>query len=326
MMTFQRALYFLLLYAGIFAINILTQNWQLKIFVKILLAANIFLIIISIITYVFSNQLYVWTDGGYWSGFKSLYGHSNVYASALLFTLVGVMPYFLERESQNILQKYNHGIMNKIGTLFYPSVLVGLNIFFILISYSRNSIVSLGFGTFIFLLAQKYFKLVYSILILLFIITTIYFSNESFRNTLLQYLEKGSGNFFAHRTVLFEPSLEAAKLGGIFGLGLGVSAPNIRVERPYQVDEPEIFIREKGNSTLAIIEETGLIGLILFLIPVLLIFKNISVMNLNFNQFLFLPIFATLLLHSQFESWWVWVGSPELQIYLLIMLKNFKVH
>jgi len=35
-----------------------------------------------------------------------------------------------------------------------------------------------------------------------------------------------------------------------------------------------MYVREKGNSTLALIEETGIIGLVLFYIPIFIFLKK----------------------------------------------------
>ena len=132
------------------------------------------------------------------------------------------------------------------------------------------------------------------------------------------------------RTVLWEPSLEAAKLGSIFGLGYGVSAPDIKT--PITTGshyEDGRYIREKGNSVLAMIEETGLIGLFLFLLPVFWVTRKFIIYNLQFtikekpkNNYTLYIIHCTLfamLIHAQFEAWWVGVGSVVLPLFLIFL-------
>lgn len=330
-LTFQRSLYILLLYAGFFAVSILIQDWDCNKFIKLFLPANIFLIIVSIVTLNLADYGLIWTVNFDWEGFKGLYGHSNVYAAALLFTLIGVTSLFPPQKRLKIgNEKFNLQWL-KDKKLLSGLILSVTNIFFIIISYSRTTMISLLIGALVFLFLIKNIKTLIMICIGIIIFIAIILANGQMEDKVIKYALKGSGNFFDHRIVLFEPSLKAAKLGGIFGFGLGVSAPNIRVERPYKVDEPEIFIREKGNSTLAIIEETGMIGLILFLTPVFLVLYKLiwmlSNVSPNISNYikptLLISIIFTLLIHSQFESWWIWVGSPELHYFLFLIIVIF---
>ena len=143
-------------------------------------------------------------------------------------------------------------------------------------------------------------------------------------------LNKDGGKILGRRMILWEPSFEAAKLGGVFGLGYGVSAPDIKT--PILTGshyENGRYIREKGNSFLAIIEETGLIGLILFLLPMIWIIRKFIIYNSQFtikenfrsNSTLYI-VHCTLLamfVHAQFEAWWVGVGSVALPLYLIFL-------
>ena len=80
---------------------------------------------------------------------------------------------------------------------------------------------------------------------------------------------KGEGEFGSSRYLLFESSYNAASEGGFFGLGYGISHPQIKSLGAGDHYESCRFIREKGNSVLAMIEEVGIVGLILFLLPVI---------------------------------------------------------
>jgi len=87
------------------------------------------------------------------------------------------------------------------------------------------------------------------------------------------------------------------------------------------------LIREKGNSSLALIEEAGIVGLILFILPLIYVFTKFRIYNVKFrmnenkNQnYTFYILHSTLfafLLHSQFEAWWVGVGSVQLPLFLI---------
>ena len=106
-------------------------------------------------------------------------------------------------------------------------------------------------------------------------------------------------------------------------MGYGVSAPDIKT--PLLTGshyEDGRYIREKGNSILALIEETGLIGLIFFLLPLfyitLKIFKSPE-SQITDHRSLITAALAAMLVHAQFEAWWVGVGSISLPLYLIIL-------
>ena len=184
-----------------------------------------------------------------------------------------------------------------------------------------------------------------------FLILTIPSLNKAFNKIVL----KDFNTVLESRTYLWEPSVKAAKIGGLVGLGYGISEPNILVPGTGSHYESERYIREKGNSLLALIEETGIIGLILFLLPVgYIILKsnklqtrfyerrtlnieqspvpdsaiehnqllkksfNHSIIQ-SFNHSLLLSTFAAFLLHSQFEAWMVGVGSVQLPLFFILI-------
>ena len=76
------------------------------------------------------------------------------------------------------------------------------------------------------------------------------------------FVQKRSTEITSSREEQMLDSWEAAKQGGVFGAGFGVS---IGVSRYW--DEGSSFSsasREKGNSLFAIVEETGVIGLFFY--------------------------------------------------------------
>ncbi len=96
----------------------------------------------------------------------------------------------------------------------------------------------------------------------------IIFITPPLKNFTEDIINKDFPEFYSSRIWMWEPSYRAAQEGGLIGLGYGMSDPNEKVGGIGDHYEGERFVREKGNSTLALIEETGLIGLILFLFPV----------------------------------------------------------
>ena len=111
--------------------------------------------------------------------------------------------------------------------------------------------------------------------------------------------------------------------GGFTGLGYGISDPAITNRRDGDHYEGERFVREKGNSSLALIEEAGLIGLVLFMLPlIVMIVKNKIKLHskhslLTTNYSLLTAALAAFFLHAQFEAWWVGVGSVQLPLFFI---------
>ncbi len=87
-----------------------------------------------------------------------------------------------------------------------------------------------------------------------------------------------------------------------------------------RIQENGRYIREKGNSTLAFIEETGVVGLILFLLPLGYIIYELIRRRLKngvVENILIFSFIIAFILHAQFEAWWVGVGSIELPLFFM---------
>ena len=129
------------------------------------------------------------------------------------------------------------------------------------------------------------------------------------------FLDKGHDNdpFFTRRDV-WRISYEHAVAGGVIGLGLGVSD-----DTHGEVDaggSATGYGREKGSSQLAIVEETGLIGLAIYVYLLwrlfsVLISRTIAVANRDAQvaATLTIGVLAGLVVQSLFEAWWTSPGS-----------------
>ena len=93
-------------------------------------------------------------------------------------------------------------------------------------------------------------------------------------------IKKDFPEFYSSRLWMWEPSYKAALEGGLFGLGYGISHPEIRSGEYSDHFENGRLIREKGNSSLALIEEAGVVGLVLFLLPILYALLKFRMNNL----------------------------------------------
>ena len=117
------------------------------------------------------------------------------------------------------------------------------------------------------------------------------------------------------REEVWSKSFEQAKKGGWFGGGYGVTIG----DKDFKGGLTAVgYGREKGNSQLAINEETGLIGLGIYLLSLFVLFKRLIGEQLRLKcsraGVLLGIVTGTLfgmIMQSVFEAWWVAPGSPE---------------
>lgn len=322
--TLQRSIYLLLIYTGVLSAAILYIKYSAEKNIEFLIPANILIVIISLVSLIFKIPENGWS-GGNGLGFMGFAGHQNTLASAVLFTMPLVLVNRIKDKNPKIKVSY---------ILIF--LLLSLNILVLLLTYSRASILSLIVGLIIFLLLIKSKKILVLLISISAVALVLYFTIQPVHNSVNGIINKDGGRILGRRMILWEPSFVSAKLGGVFGLGYGVSAPEIKT--PFLTGshyEDGRYIREKGNSTMAVIEETGLIGLLLFLLPIFISIKKITILhggqvyNAQFtikeklkNNYTFLILISALtamLVHSQFEAWWVGIGSVQFPIYLIIL-------
>lgn len=312
--TIQRSGFLLLMYAGILAAVLLLNKNYTSDNLKFLIPANVFIIIISAAALIINSQSENWS-GGNGLGFMGFAGHQNTLAAALLFTLPGTLA-LVNSDQRLVISKVN---WNRI--FFW--LLFTANCLLITLSYSRAALLSLAIGIITYLLITKSKKILAYTITTAALFTVLYFAVPSFQIAVNGFINKDGGRILDRRMILWNPSFEAAEQGGIFGLGYGVSAPEIKT--PLSTGshyEDGRYIREKGNSTLAIVEETGLIGLMLFLLPIFyFIINTFNSPNtiLTPHSSLLTATLSAMLVHSQFEAWWVGVGSVSLPLYLIIL-------
>ena len=136
------------------------------------------------------------------------------------------------------------------------------------------------------------------------------------------YKDPDSGDIFSSREGPWEESYEAALEGGLLGLGYGVALGEYDFEPALTAMN---YGREKGNTPLAVVEETGLIGLTLYLSLIAMLFWELAmafwkVRNKDEKTMLGIVIgmLFGLTVHSMFEAWWVAPGSVEFGLFWAI--------
>ena len=357
----HRALYFILISAGCISAGILWMRYNEKGVFYFLLPANIFIVLLSLFSILTNIPADSWT-GGHGKGFMGFFGHQNLLASVILFTLPGVIFKLRNKDRVNgnqLLVNRNHTSNTNYFLLTTRYLLLIANLLVLALTYSRASILSLVFGAIVFLILNKNWNVIsysFGILILFFLIVYL---TPSFNQFADKIIKKDFPEIYSSRIWMWEPSYRAAIEGGLTGLGYGISDPKEKVGGIGDHYEDERFIREKGNSVLALIEETGVIGFVLFSLPILyLLFnirftmsgvnkfnvqglsikeKNLELRTLNPEQkyikyhkqktYLLTSTILALIIHAQFEAWWVGVGSVQLPlffVYLGLIVQGLK--
>jgi O-antigen ligase len=125
-----------------------------------------------------------------------------------------------------------------------------------------------------------------------------------------KYIYKGSGvngSILASRSFVWSASYEGAVQGSLWGLGYGVSYGFDNYALGFEASG---YGREKANVFLAIVEENGIFGLVLFLGMLLsLVLRGFVAIQGAFDRkdrllmFLIIGYILALTVHAQFEAW-----------------------
>jgi hypothetical protein len=294
-----------------------------------LLPANFLVVGVSLYSLLTSSPVNAWT-GGHGLGFMGYAGHQNTLAAGILFTIPAVLAPFAFRFS-----RYTASDSRPPSSVFHFAIhflLLTINLLLLAMTYSRASMLALAIGVLVYLILIKANKILTGVVISLAVLLILFLSIQPFNHSINQLLSKDGGDLFGRRTILWEPSFEAAKMGGVFGLGYGISAPEIKTsELTGSYYENGRYVREKGNSVLALIEEVGLIGLGLFLAIIGYVlsslFKTFNIHSFNHSfthgHLLLLSVLVAFFVHAQFEGWWAGVGSIHLPLFFIILGQAF---
>jgi hypothetical protein len=329
-----RALYYILISLGCISAGILWIRFSNKNIFDFLLPANVIVVLICLFSLITNIPSDSWT-AGHGKGFIGFFGHQNLLASIILFTIPAVFGFKIKDKSK------------KIKVLIF--ILLTLNFILLIITYSRSAILALIFGVIVYLILNKNWKVLSYGFIVAVILTSLIYFTPSLNNFTDKILKKDFPEVYSSRLWMWEPSYNAALEGGLFGLGYGISHPEIRSGEYSDRFENGRLIREKGNSSLALIEESGLIGLILFILPIIYLLIKLpdtryqkpdkdyksgirnpespssppyggfaeasSIQNLVSS--ILIASLAAFILHAQFEAWWVGVGSVQLPLFFI---------
>jgi cell division protein FtsW (lipid II flippase) len=270
-----------------------------------LIPANVLLLIISLFSLMTKLPYDYWT--GYGFGLKSFWGHQNTLASLILFTMPGIF----------ILPGKN----KKLGIII-SLILALINIYILFLTHSRTSLIIFLLCSFLFLLLSKRFKVFSFITLILIVFSIGYILNNKIHKQINDYMFKTEVSLLDRKKPIISASYDAATIGGWKGLGFGVSDTtvinNLKFNIHYHMEGVRL-VREKAVSIYALIEETGWIGLIFFLLFVGYIFY-LSILTylktMSFPSILMICLLVGMTLHAQLEGWWLGVGSVQFPLFM----------
>lgn len=259
------------------------------------------------------------------SAFMGLTGNPNMFG----FMMAAIFPLFCW-------ETYRHwSPFYPVKRLFWLFLLVSC-VFFLFASMTRSAILmsmSIFIGFIISLdLNKKILLSVFGMISLLFILIVYPPALLGLTNTVKYYLLKGnvdSGQIvetvLENRRLVWSTSYEAAKEGGWFGVGYAATVGQNDFTLNNRLNSAN-YGREKGNSQLAVIEETGVIGFIGYLsIMGLISYKLVKVffMALRKSDRVLIGIIAGtffgMIAQSIFEGWWDAPGGPD-SVYFWVLI------
>lgn len=325
--TFLKGMNFVFVVTGLFSALLMWVKYVNGNFFKLFLPANLLIVLTSIFSLVTGIPNDAW-DIGHGLSFAGFFGHQNVMGMALMFTLPGVFGLLKDKKisfkndnnSSIILGEQSTEKTKKAKQRYFFLILITLNLFFIIITYSRSVILSLFIGVIVYLIITKAYKLLIGIGGVFTLGALLYFTTTPVNQTIYKVASKHGWDILATRTYLWKPSYEAAKIGGVNGIGYGMSAPGIYLSGAEDLAKSqEHYYREKGNSALAIIEETGLIGIGIIFSLFFLWFRKTFECRQNISDLILLSLTFCFIVQSNFEGW-VGGGSPQLQLFIPVII------
>lgn len=211
------------------------------------------------------------------------------------------------------LYRYRH---NRTFFLIWLLLLI-LDARFLFMTYSRSAIgiffSILFFFAISFPLSKKILTLItvfFVIIISLLLTPASYIQNFATKH-ILKYGDNSS-ELFNTRMPLWENSYKLAMKGGIFGGGFGVK---IDASTHVKNFSSSVYSGETGNAQLDIIEETGIVGFLLYLFVLASFFTYVIPYYRFFKgpvkviMGIILGVICGLLLESLVEGWWDSLGS-----------------
>jgi hypothetical protein len=198
--------------------------------------------------------------------------------------------------------------------------MLGVVVGVLVLSVSRSSILAamVTFAVFLSIVGIRRNAILYALAAVvvsgaLYAVPDVY---ETLETRYIRKVRPGTeAEIFGSRQSVWEESYELAIEGGLIGGGYGVTIG----ETDFQGGLTAVgYGREKGNSQLAIMEETGIVGLLLYIVFLVALLQKAALpMRRGPDRDMKVMgalVFGSLVgqtMQSLFEAWWVAPGSPE---------------
>lgn len=247
---------------------------------------------------------------------SALSRHQYVASNQFGFVVASSFPFFLWMTYRKWMKK-----TERLLWLFFTVCLFSL----IFLSFARTSILIVLSILLCFFLNLRMSRKVTIFLCGSIILMGFILFNSSLVIAKINYYvyKRGNATVLQSRQSTWQRSYDGATEGGWTGLGFGVS---LNYETFDLAKGFSTYGREKGNSQLAIIEETGLIGLFLYFVLVSYLLSRFIILNLKARDrdlkvlvAILTGIFLGLIAGSIFEGWWYAPFAPE-TIYFWLMI------
>jgi cell division protein FtsW (lipid II flippase) len=305
--SFARSSVFIVSSWGVITAGFLWSKYFNKNILAYLIPLNILNLIISFFSLMTKIPHDYWAGYGY--GLKSFWAHQNTLACVIIFTLPGI--FYLP-------------IKDKRFKIAAVSVLFLLNVYILALTHSRTCLVLLILMVIMFAVLTLQYKLTGGVIVALLCVGILYYVNKDFRDKTYNYIFKTEVSLLDRKKPIFEASYLAAKNGGLTGFGYGVSdnsvLGNLHITEHYHFEGGRL-VREKGVSFFALIEETGWIGLALFILLIGYLFWmaiKTYLRDRDNNSALILCVLTAMMIHAQFEGWLTVVGFVLLPMWFAL--------
>lgn len=348
--TYPRAINFAFVTIGASAAGYSWFKYFPKSPVGFLLPANIGIIAVSLFSLLFNLPSDAWS-GGCGIGFMGFAPHQNTLGMMILFTIPAVLfPVFsflsrrnpvkpdLSRRSltEPDISRFTFFRFFTLPSIFYLLLLL-LNLYILILTHSRGSILSLFVIIVMFVfLTRKWKSSIFTALSMFVLFFTVLLLSPAIK----EYVFKTESSIGDRRVWHINKTIEAAKHGGLIGLGFGISDPH-SIPQGYEQINGQRYVREKMIGVLALIEEVGVIGLAFYLAIIsyvfgllLKAFKDVALRlskGIQHSTFIIqnsvgkrsvafmIALLLSLCFNAQIEAWWFGAGSWQFVLFFIFI-------
>lgn len=196
-------------------------------------------------------------------------------------------------------------------------IVLAMVLVYLLKSYSRASVLAAIVLLFVLIWRTRIPKVYFAAAIAAAVSAYILmFDQSSVAQSIRDFAFKGNqeaSSILESRQETWEESYQGAEAGGIFGLGFGVSYGLTEFKGGLSAEN---YGREKGNTGLAVVEEIGMIGFVLYIGFIISIMKTGASLVLKAQAWqeslarkIMLGLIIGLIVNSQFEAWFLSPGG-----------------